>query len=134
MDYLEKVFERKQKDVTGEINDFNYLKNCLKEHYDYPLENDQSQIYFFNAYSIMRDAINKGSTKIKAFDKEELTCFDKLCSINDFKILLEKFLKPKRDGRESKAQSRGGSECGTNPPEKEKNILYDEYKSAKKNL
>jgi hypothetical protein len=48
--------------------------------------------------------------------------------------LLDKFLRPKRDGRESKAQSRGGSESGTNPAEKPKNVLYDEYKSAKKNL
>ena len=88
------------------------MKNCLKEHYDYPLENDQSQLYFFNAFSIMRDAINKGSTKIKAYEKEELACFDKLCSIGDFKNLLDKFIKPKKDGRESKAQSRGGSEPG----------------------
>ena len=43
-------------------------------------------------------------------------------------------MKPKRDGRESKAQSRGGSECGTNPAEKDKNMLDDYYKSAKKNL
>ena len=63
-----------------------------------------------------------------------MTCFDKLSSVTDFKLLLDKFLRPKRDGRESKAQSRGGSECGTNPAEKPKNVLYDEYKSAKKNL
>lgn len=67
MDYLEKMLEKKKKDVSSEINDFNYLKNCLKEHYEFALDNDQSQIYFFNAYSIMRDAINKGSTKIKTF-------------------------------------------------------------------
>ena len=134
MEYLERAFSKKQKDVNSQLNDFTYLKNCLKEHYEFPLENDQSQIYFFNAYSIMRDAITKGSMKIKQFEKEELACFEKFCTINDFKLLLDKFLKPKKDGRESKAQSRGNSEMGEKVPEKSKAILYDEYKSAKKAL
>lgn len=67
LEYLERAFSKKQKDVNSQLNDFTYLKNCLKEHYEFPLENDQSQIYFFNAYSIMRDAITKGSMKIKQF-------------------------------------------------------------------
>ena len=85
----------------------------------------------------MRDAINKGSTKIKSFEKEELACFDKLCSVGDFKNLLDKFIKPKKDGRESKARSRGGSESGAGGDHhggKSKSILYDEYKNAKKAL
>lgn len=60
-----------------------------------------------------------------------MACFDKLCSTNDFKQLLDKFLKPKKDGKESKAQSRGNSETAN---EKPKSVLYDEYKTAKKNL
>ena len=47
----------------------------------------------------MRDAIVKGSMKIKEFEKEELACFEKFCSVNDFRLLLDKFLKPKKDGR-----------------------------------
>ena len=46
--------------------------------------------------------------------------------------MLEKFLKPKKDGRESKVQSRGNSETGVQ--EKSKAVLYDEYKNAKKAL
>lgn len=49
-------------------------------------------------------------------------------------MLLDKFLKPKKDGRESKAQSRGNSEGGEKGQEKPKAVLYDEYKSAKKAL
>ena len=37
LEYLEKAFSKKQKDVSSQLNDFNYLKNCLKEHYDFPL-------------------------------------------------------------------------------------------------
>lgn len=82
----------------------------------------------------MRDAISKDSIKMKQFEKEELACFEKLCSTQDFQLLLDKFLKPKRDGRESKAQSCKNSELGEKAPEKSKAILYDEYKNAKKAL
>jgi len=47
--------------------------------------------------------------------------------------LLDKFLKPKKDGRESKVQSRGPSEP-QNVVQQSKSILFDEYKNAKKNL
>jgi hypothetical protein len=57
-----------------------------------------------------------------------------LCSTQDFQLLLDKFLKPKRDGRESKVQSCKNSELGEKAPEKSKAILYDEYKNAKKAL
>lgn len=98
------------------------MKNCLKEHYEYPLENENAHLYFFNAYTIMREAMNKFS-KIKPYDKDDLTCFDKLSSVNDFKILLDKFLRPKKEGRESKAQSRGASEYASSSAPISKHIL-----------
>ena len=63
-----------------------------------------------------------------------MACFDKLASLGDFKNVLDKFIRPKRDGRESKAPSRGASEGGERLPEKSKSVLYEEYKNAKKKL
>ena len=82
----------------------------------------------------MRGAINKVQTNYKQFQKEELACFDKLAPIADFKNLLDKFIRPKKDGRDSKVPSRGASEGGERGPQKSKSVLYEEYKNAKKKL
>lgn len=77
------------------MEDLNQLKNCLKDHYEYALQSASAQLYFFNSYNLMKGAIKKVTGSSKVFKKEDLTCFDKLTSIEDFAVLLQKLFKPK---------------------------------------
>ncbi len=85
-----------------QINELNYIKSCLKEHYEFSVDNSAAQVYFFNAFNLLKTAISKYSVNYKQIKKEEFFCFDKLASIEDFTALLEKFYRPRTDGRESK--------------------------------
>lgn len=139
-EYLERVFKKKEEEIIEQINDLNYIKSCLKEHFEFSIDNSTSQIYFFNAYNLLKTAISKYCINYKQIKKEEFFCFDKYASIEDFSSLLEKFYRPRTDGRESKTVRK--EEQSNNPSrasEKNSNnqqlkIKQQFYEEAKKKL
>jgi hypothetical protein len=78
----------------------------LKEHFDFSIESSSAQVYFFNAFNLLKASISKYSLNYKQIKKEEFFCFDKFASLDDFSKLLEKFYRPRTDGKDSKAVRR----------------------------
>ncbi len=130
------MFKRKEEEIGEQINELNYLKSCLKDHFDFALDNSTSHIYFFNAFNLLKTALTKYSFAYKQIKKEEFFCFDKLASIDDFTSLLEKFYRPRTDGRESKAVRKEESNAPSRASEKTSQLKIKQqfYEEAKKKL
>jgi hypothetical protein len=96
------VFKKKEEEIGEQINELNYIRSCLKEHFEFNIDNTNSHIYFFNAFNLLKSAVSKYTLSYKQIKKEEFFCFDKYASVDDFSALLEKFYKPRETGRESK--------------------------------
>jgi hypothetical protein len=137
-EHLERVFKRKEEEIGEQINELNYIKSCLKEHHDFGLENSSSQVYFFNAFNLLRTAVSKYSLNYKQIKKEEFFCFDKYASLDDFSALLERFYRPREGGRESKTatirkdENNGPSRASEKGPSMK--IKQQFYEEAKKKL
>lgn len=77
----------------------------MKQHYQFNIDNNSSQVYFFNAFNLLKSAISKYTLTYKQIKKEEFFYFDKFASLDDFLTLLERFYRPKEGGRESKTNA-----------------------------
>ena len=116
--FLQKVFKSREEEIGEQMNELNYMKKCLKEHYEFSIESSSSQIYFFNAYSLLRNAISKYSIEIRPLKKEQFVCFDKYASLEDFSSFLQKFYKPRDINRDSKAARKQQSNAPSRASEK----------------
>jgi len=55
--------------VSTHVADVSYIKNCLKQYYNFTFDGASSEIYFFNSYTLMRDAMSKMNFNFKPLDK-----------------------------------------------------------------
>jgi hypothetical protein len=53
-----------------QINELNYLKSCLKEHFEFNIDSTTSHVYFFNAFQTLKMAMTKYTLQYKQIKKE----------------------------------------------------------------